>query len=65
MINDWDCLFIFVLRKKGSKTKERMKEEETEKGDCGSPTRKIFFFEILSDLNQVVPDHLAEESQTR
>ena len=25
---------IFVLRKKGSKTKERMKEEEIEKGDC-------------------------------
>ena len=32
---------IFVLRKKGSKTKERMKEEEIEKGDCGprSPTK--------------------------
>ena len=25
---------IFVLRKKGSKTKERMKEEEIEKDDC-------------------------------
>ena len=34
---------IFVLRKKGSKTKERMKEEEIEKGDCGPPTRKVFF----------------------
>ena len=33
----------FVLRKKGSKTKERMKEEEIEKGDCGPPTRKVFF----------------------
>ena len=29
------CDEIFVLRKKGSKTKERMKEEEIEKGDCG------------------------------
>ena len=25
----------------------------------------FFFFEILSDLNQVVPNHLADESQTR
>ena len=36
--------FFFVLRKKGSKTKERMKEEEIEKGDCGPPTRKVFFW---------------------
>ena len=47
-----------------------MKEEETEseieKGNCGSPTQKVFlFFEILSDLNQAVPNHLADESQTR
>ena len=34
---------FFVLRKKGSKTKERMKEEEIEKGDRGPPTRKVFF----------------------
>ena len=39
--------FIFVLRKKGSKTKERMKEEEIEKGDCGPPTRKVFFWFCL------------------
>ena len=26
------------LRKKGSKTKKKMKEEEIEKGDCGPPT---------------------------
>ena len=55
---------IFVLRKKGRKTKERMKEEDIEKGDYGPPTRKVFF-EILSDLNQAVPNHLADESQTR
>ena len=45
-----------------------MKEEEIEKGDCGPPTRKVFFFfffEILSDLNQTVPNHLADESQAR
>ena len=24
-----------------------------------------FFFEILSDMNQAVPNHLADESQTR
>ena len=42
-----------------------MKEKEMEKGDCGPPTRKVFFFEILSDLHQAVPDHLADESQTR
>ena len=34
----WTLLFVFVLRKKRSKTKERMKEEEMEKGDCG-PTK--------------------------
>ena len=32
-------LQVFVLKKKGSKTKERMKEEEMEKGDCG-PVKK-------------------------
>ena len=37
-------LIFLVLRKKGSKTKKRMKEEEIEKGDCGPPTRKVFFF---------------------
>ena len=36
-------LLIFVLRKKGRKTKKRIKEEEIEKGDCGPPTRKINF----------------------
>ena len=40
-----------------------MKEEEIGKGDCGPPTRKVFFW--LSDLNQAVPNHLADESQTR
>ena len=35
---------IFDLRKKGSKTTKRMKEEEIEKGDCGLPTRKVNFF---------------------
>ena len=25
----------------------------------------LAFFEILSDLNQAVPNHLADESQTR
>ena len=54
-------VLIFVLRKKGSKTKKRMREEEIEKGDCGPPTRKSFF-EIL-DLNQAVPNHLADKSQ--
>ena len=38
---------IFVLRKKGSKTKERMKEGEIEKGDCGPPTRKVFFWDFV------------------
>ena len=40
----WLKVTVFVLRKKGSKTKERMKEEEIEKGDCGPPTRKVFFW---------------------
>ena len=58
--------WYFVLTKKGSKTKKRMKEEEIEKGDCGPPAPKVFFFfEILSVLNQAIPNHLADESQTR
>ena len=40
-------MLIFVLRKKGSGTKERMKEEEIEKGDCGPPTRKVFFWDFV------------------
>ena len=38
---------IVVLRKKGSKTKERMKEEEIEKGDCGLPTWKVYFWDFV------------------
>ena len=34
---------VFVLRKKGSKTKMRMKGEEIEKGDYGPQTRKFVF----------------------
>ena len=53
-----------MLREKGSKTKKRMKKEEIEKGDCGLPTRKVFFFvEILLDLSLAVPNHHADESQ--
>ena len=42
-----------------------MKEEEIEKGDCGPPPRKVFFFETLSELNQAAPNHrdLADASQ--
>ena len=29
------------------------------------PQPEKSFFEILSDLNQAVPNHLADESQTR
>ena len=58
-------VLIFVLRKKGSKMKKRMIEEEIERGDCGPPTRSLFFFQILSYLNQAAPNHLADESQTR
>ena len=37
------CLNLaFVLRKKGSKTKKRLKEEEMEKGDCRPPPEKSF-----------------------
>ena len=42
----------FCIEKKGSKTKERMKEEEIEKGDCGPPTRKVFCLKFCRDLNQ-------------
>ena len=38
---------IFVLRRKGSKTEERMKEEEIEKGNCRPPTRKVFFWDFV------------------
>ena len=37
-----------------------MKEEEIEEGDCGPPNPKKYFFEILPDLNQAVPNHLAD-----
>ena len=37
----------FCIEKKGSKTKKRMKEEEKEKGDCGPPTRKVFFSDFV------------------
>ena len=37
-----------LLRKKGSKMKERMKEEGiAEKGDCGPPTQKVFFCDFV------------------
>ena len=37
---------VFVLRKKGSKTKERMNEEEIEKGDCGRQP-EVFFWDFV------------------
>ena len=43
----WQNVVDFVSRKKGSKTKERMKEEEIEKGDCGPPTRIVFFWDFV------------------
>ena len=46
-------LTVFVLRKKGSKTKERMKEGEIEKGDCGPPTRKVLLSLSLKVLRMV------------
>ena len=61
----WFRLFLFKKeRKYKDELEKRMKEEEIEKGDCEPPTRKVFFFEILSDLNQAVPNHLADKSQT-
>ena len=50
-----------VLRKKGSKTKERMKRKRQRKAIAGRQPEKSFF-EILSDLNQAVPNHLADKS---
>ena len=34
---------VLVLRKNGSRTKKRTKEEEKSKGDYGPPTRKVFW----------------------
>ena len=42
-----------------------MKEEEQRKAIAGRQPEKSFFFEILPDLNQAVPTHLADESQKR
>ena len=53
--------FNFVLRKKGSKTKKRMKEEEIEKGYCGPPTRKVFFWDFVG----LEPSGTKITSQTR
>ena len=59
----WTYL-LFVFKKKGSKTKI-MKEDEIEKKkrrlQAANPKS---FSEILSDLNQAVPNHLADKSQT-
>ena len=40
-----------------------MKEEEIEKGDCGPPTRKVFFWDFVG-LEPSGPNYLADESQT-
>ena len=58
--------FISLLKFPGLqyKTKKRMKEEDIEKGDYGAANPKSFL-RFLSDLNQAVPDHLADASQTR
>ena len=46
---------IFVLRKNGSETKKRMKEEEDiERAIAGRQPEQSIFFEILSDLNRAV-----------
>ena len=42
-----------------------MKEEEIERKAIAGHQPEKSSFEILSDLNQVVPNHLADESQTR
>ena len=56
--------WIFVMRKKGSETKKRMKEEEIEKGDCGPLTRKVFFWDFVGLEPSGTYNHLADESQT-
>ena len=54
---------IFVLRNKGNKTKERIKEEETGKDDYGPTTRKVSLtFSRTSEPSKAVPNHLADES---
>ena len=45
---------VFVLRKKGSKTKKRMKGEEIEKEAIAGRQPEKSFFEILSNTP---PDH--------
>ena len=42
IMNKPKAFSIFVLRKKGSKTKKRTEEEDIEKGNCGPPTQKVF-----------------------
>ena len=46
-IQNKSIVLILVLRKKGSKMKKRMKEEEIEKGDCQPTTRKVIFFRFF------------------
>ena len=48
----WCLLLIYVLRKKGSKTKERMKEEEIEKGDCSRLPWKSLFMRFCRTENK-------------
>ena len=58
----WRNSSFLFLRKKGSKTKKRMKEEEIEKGDCGPPTRKVFFF---WDFVGLEPSYLITSQRVR
>ena len=55
-------LLTFSLEKERSRIEKRAKEKEMEKEDYGQPTRKVW--KTLSHLNQAVPNHLTDESQT-
>ena len=58
-----------VMHYRGERERERKRrrcgERENREETSYSVNRKTFFFLVLSDLNQAVPNHLADESQTR
>ena len=55
-------LFLYGEREKDEEENERGRDSERQ---LRAANPKSLFFEILSDLNQAVPNHLADESQTR
>ena len=56
--------FDFCFEKERKKDREENERGRDRERRLRATNPKSFFFEILSDLNQAVPNHLTDESQT-